>query len=114
MLQIKVDGFNGIVDVGKFVTKCDLHCTLKNYTEEKKAVFIAERLDGVAFDVYMALTDDEKKDSEVVKKALTDSFDRASRNREVAVQSMPLLPYCSDVHGSLIHRWDSIFIAMLL
>ena len=88
MLQIKVDGFNGIVDVGKFVTKCDLHCTLKNYTEEKKAVFIAERLDGVAFDVYMALTDDEKKDSEVVKKALTDSFDRASRNREVAVKEL--------------------------
>ena len=45
--------FSGREDVNKFVTKCDLQCTLKAYKDEMKAVLIAGKLEGAAFDVYM-------------------------------------------------------------
>ena len=50
--------FTGIGDVKRFITKCEPHCTLKGYTDEKAAVFLAERLDDAAFDAYMVLSND--------------------------------------------------------
>ena len=88
MATKKVDLFTGREDVKKFTTKCDLHCSLKGYDAEKKAAFIAGRLEEAAFDVYMALSDEAKKDPEQVKKALTDTFDNAKRNREVALEKL--------------------------
>ena len=84
----KIANVNGTGDVKKFVTKCDLHCTLKAYVDEKKAVFVAERLDGAAFDIYMGMAEEDKKDHEKLKKALLDNFDRAARNREVAMEEL--------------------------
>ena len=72
----------------KFITKCDLHCNIKGYDGEKKAAFIAGRLEEPAFDVYMALPDEEKKDPEKIKTALLQSFDNAKRNREVALEDL--------------------------
>ena len=64
MATKKVESFSGREDVKKFITKCDLHCEIKAYDEEKKAAFIAGRLEEPAFDVYMALPEDDKKDPE--------------------------------------------------
>ena len=61
MAASKIEVFTGVTDVNKFITKCELHCTLKGYTAEKKAVFIAERLDDAAFDVYTSLNTDDRK-----------------------------------------------------
>ena len=84
----KVEVFTGREDVNKFITKCDLHCNLKDYVDEKKAAFIASRLEVPAFDVYMSLTADQKKNPEEIKTALVNSFDNAKRNREVAIAEL--------------------------
>ena len=88
MATKKVESFTGREDVKKFITKCDLHCNIKAYDGEKKAAFIAGRLEEPAFDVYMALPEDDKKDPEKIKTALLDSFDNAKRNREVALEEL--------------------------
>ena len=88
MTTKKVEVFTGREDVNKFTTKCDLHCELKGYDGEKKAAFIAGRLEEPAFDVYMALTADDKKDPEKIKTALINSFDNSKRNREVAIEEL--------------------------
>ena len=80
--------FTGREDVNKFITKCDLHCSLKGYEGEKKAAFIAGRLEEPAFDVYMTLSNADKKDPEKIKTALVNGFDNAKRNREVAIDEL--------------------------
>ena len=45
MATSKVAVYTGESDVNVFITKCELHCTLKGYTDEKAASFIAERLE---------------------------------------------------------------------
>ena len=86
MATKKVESFTGREDVKKFITKCDLHCNIKGYDGEKKAAFIAGRLEEPAFDVYMALSAEDKKDPEKIKTALLGSFDNAKQNREVALE----------------------------
>ena len=88
MTTKKVEVFTGREDVNKFTTKCDLHCSLKGYEGEKKAAFIAGRLEEPAFDVYMALSSEDKKDPEKIKTALVNGFDNAKRNREVAIDEL--------------------------
>ena len=88
MATKKVESFTGREDVKKFITKCDLHCNIKGYDGEKKAAFIAGRLEEPAFDVYMALSDEDKKDPEKIKTALLGSFDNAKKNREVALEEL--------------------------
>ena len=88
MASNKIDIYTGLTDVKKFLTKCELHCTLKGYVDEKKAVFIAKLLDDAAFDVYMTLSDDDKKDPVKIKDALVNNFERATKNREVAVERL--------------------------
>ena len=61
---------------------------LRSNTEEKEAVFIAERLEKEAFDVYMNLATDDKKDPVKVKEALINTFDKPKRNREVAIETL--------------------------
>ena len=38
----KVATFNGDGDVNKFITKCELHCTLKGYEGEKKRCLLVK------------------------------------------------------------------------
>ena len=88
MASKKVEVFTGIGDVKQFITKCDLYCTLKDYEGEKKAVYIAGKLDETALDVYMILNDNDKKEAEKIKEELLKNFDRAEKNREVAVEKL--------------------------
>ena len=43
--------YDGTTFVKNFLTKVDLEASLKEYTDEKKANFLASRLVGPAFDV---------------------------------------------------------------
>lgn len=88
MATKKVDTYTGLTDVTKFITKCELYCKVKGYTDGKEAAFMAERLDDTAFDVYMTLSDEKKVDPKEVKDALKNNFDRATKNREVAVEEL--------------------------
>ena len=47
--------FDGSTDVNKFITKVELIASLKNHTEDKKALFIGSKLNGPALDVYKAV-----------------------------------------------------------
>lgn len=80
--------FNGEEDVNKFITKCELHCTLKGYEGEKAAVFISGKLEDAAFDVYLTIATGDRKDPEKVKTALVKAFDRPKRNREIAIDAL--------------------------
>ena len=84
----KIPVFKGDGDVNKFITKCELHSTLKGYEDEKVAVFIAEKLEDAAFDTYLAMATADKKDPAKVKAALVKAFDRPKRNREVAIDEL--------------------------
>lgn len=77
--------FNGTGDVEKFIAKVELRAAIKGYDSEKTAHCLAERLEGPAFDVYMRLSTDDRKDKEKVKKALLIEFKKEQRDRETAI-----------------------------
>ena len=77
--------FDGSTDVKTFLTKVELETSLKDYVDEKKANFLASRLVGPAFDVYMRLSDEHKKDFEQIKAELKKEFERGKLNREEAL-----------------------------
>ena len=80
--------YDGKTDVRKFVTRVDLEGSLKDYNAEKKAQYIASKLVGPAMDVYLRLTDDEKKDPEKLKAELLKEFERGQLNREEAISEL--------------------------
>ena len=80
--------FNGTGDVKKFVEKIELLAVLKEHEGEKKAIFIASKLNGVAFDVYGRFSADDKKDPEKIKGDLLKEFSCEERNREAALHSL--------------------------
>ena len=68
--------FDGSTDVTKFVTKIELEASLKEYADEMKANFLASRLVGPVFDVYLRLTTEQKKDFDDIKAELKNEFER--------------------------------------
>ena len=60
-MESKVKNFDGSGDVKVFLEKVKLHSLLKGYTDEKAAQNLASKLEGRAFDVYMRLSVDDKK-----------------------------------------------------
>ena len=77
--------FDGKSDVNSFLTKVELEVSLKDYADEKKANFLASRLMGPAFDVYMRLSAEKKKDFDEIKAELKKEFERGQLNREEAL-----------------------------
>ena len=77
--------FDGKGDVNVFLTKVELVASIKGHTDEKKAQFVASKLSGPAFDVYMRLNDDDKKDFDKIKEQLKKEFERGQLNREEAI-----------------------------
>ena len=77
--------YDGSTDVCNFLAKVELEASLKDYADEKKANFLASRLIGQAFEVYMRLSDDNKKSFDEIKKELKKEFERGQLNREEAL-----------------------------
>ena len=77
--------FDGSTDVTKFVAKLELEASLKEYADEMKANFLASRLVGPAFDVYLRLTTEQKKNFDAIKAELKNEFERGHLNREEAL-----------------------------
>ena len=77
--------YDGSTDVKNFLTKVELEASLKEYEDEKKANFLASRLLGPAFDVYMRLTDENKKNFDEIKTELRKEFEGGQLNREEAL-----------------------------
>ena len=80
--------YNGSTNVKEFITVCELECSVKDYAGEKKANYVGSKLAGPAFDVYMRLSDAQKKDFEEIKKELYKEFEKGNLDREEAIQSL--------------------------
>ena len=80
--------FDGTGDVEKFIVKCNLHCSLKGHGALKSAQFLGSRLEGRAFDVYMRLCEDDKKNPIKIKEELLKEFQRGNQDRDVAIHEL--------------------------
>ena len=80
--------FDGTSDVRKFVTKTELEAALKNHADEKRAQYMASKLVGHAMDVYLRMSDEDKKDPEKLKAELLKEFERGQLNREEAIAEL--------------------------
>ena len=58
---------------------------MKSYTGEKCAQALASKLEGPAFDVYLRLSSDDRKDASKITAELLKEFERGRRNREEAL-----------------------------
>ena len=83
--KAKCADFDGKGDVSVFLTKVELVAAIKGHANEKKAQFVASKLSGPAFDVYMRLSEDDKKDFDRIKEQLKKEFERGQLNREEAI-----------------------------
>ena len=80
--------FDGKGEVKVFITEVELEAAIKGYTEEKLAQFLASKLSGPAFEVYLRLTDDQKKVFESIKEELLKEFERGQLDREEAIATL--------------------------
>ena len=62
--------YDGTSDVQKCVVRVELEASLKTYADEKKAQYLASKLVGPAMEVYLRLSDEDKKAFEFLKKQL--------------------------------------------
>ena len=83
--KIKCVDFDGKGDIKTFLTKVEIVASIKEYADEKKAQFLASKLVGPAFDVYMRLSDDDKKQFPRIKAELLNEFEKGQLNREEAI-----------------------------
>ena len=74
--KVKCDEFNGTGDVKVFLTKVELVASIKGYADETKAQFLASKLLPPAFDVYMRLPNDDRKDFDKIKGELLKEFEK--------------------------------------
>ena len=62
--------------------KVELHSSLKEYSGEKCAQDLAHRLEGRAFDIYMRLSDEDKRDVSKIIAELLDKFEPDNKTEE--------------------------------
>ena len=86
--QGKAVKFNGTGDVRSFIAKAELYSSLKNYTGEKCAQALASKLEGPAFDVYLRLSSEDRKDANKITAELLKEFERGRRDREEALSEL--------------------------
>lgn len=87
-MESNIKSYNGTENVRVFIEKVSIHSALKGYESEKAAQNIASRLEGRAFDVYLRLSDADRKDVEKVKAELLKEFERGNLDREEAINQL--------------------------
>ena len=65
-----------------------MHSALKGFEGEKAAQNLASRLKGKAFDVYLPLSEEDKKDPDKLKDELMKEFELGNKDREIAVHQL--------------------------
>ena len=81
----KVEMFSGKGDVNAFLVKIDLYNKLKKYTGEDAAVLLGSRLEEPAFNVYLRMLEEDRKDIEKIKAELKKQYEVGNRDREEAL-----------------------------
>jgi len=87
-MDSKIKSFDGTGNVKVFLENVSIHSSLKGYEDEKCAENIASRLEGRAFDVYMRLGNEDKKNPDKVKEELLNEFERRKQDRELAIHEL--------------------------
>ena len=82
---LKSKCFNGTGDVTKFITKIELLIAIKGYSGEKSAQALASKLEDEAFDVYLRMPVEDRKDISKVKDELLKEYKKGQVDREEAV-----------------------------
>ncbi len=81
--------FNGTGNVRSFFAKVEIYSSLKSYTGEKCTEALASKFEGPAFDVYLHLSSEERKDASKIKAELLKEFERGKRQREEPLSVLP-------------------------
>ena len=77
--------FNGDSNVKEFITRVELLSALNGYSGEKSAQYLASKLEGPAFDVYLRLGEEDRKNVTRLQKELLVEFEKGHANREEAL-----------------------------
>ena len=80
--------FDGNGGIKVFLAKVEIQSSSKGYTEEKCAQALAGRLEGPAFDLYLRMYSEDRKDAAKIKSELLKEFERGKRNREEALDQL--------------------------
>ena len=87
-MESKIKCFDGSGDIKAFLEKIKLQSALKGYEDEKAAQYLASRLEGRAFDVYMRLSDGDKKEAKNITEELLKEFETGHQNRDFAITQL--------------------------
>ena len=77
--------YDGSGDGKDVLTKVELEVAIKSYADEKKAQYAARKFVSPAFDVYLRLSDADKKDFGKLKEELLKEFEKGQLNRDEAI-----------------------------
>ena len=77
--------FNGDSNVKEFITRVELLSALNGYSGEKSAQYLASKLEGPAFDVYLRLGEEDRKNVTRLQQELLVEFEKGHANREEAL-----------------------------
>ena len=101
MESTKEASFDDTGNVQEFLTKVELQSSLEGYKGLKAAQLIASKLQGPAFDVYLRLPEEDKKNVDKVTKELLAEFEKGQLNREEAIQELAKRSRAREVHTRL-------------
>ena len=100
----KRDTYSGTGSVEDFLEKIRLHVGQKGYDGEKKIQCLASKLSGEAFQVYMRLSADDKKDYNKLETELRMEFKEGTSNREAALDELKGVKYKG--HSIITHAYN--------
>ena len=66
-MESKIKNYDGSGEVKTFLEKISLHSALKGYDGQNAAQYLASKLEGRAFDIYMRLSSEDKKKEEKIR-----------------------------------------------
>ena len=80
--------FDGTGDVNKFIAKMEVVISLKGLEDEQQAQALASKLEDKAFDVYLRMSAEDRKNVETLKGELRKEFEVGQADREKAVAEL--------------------------
>ena len=87
-MESKIKFFDGSGYIKAFLEKVKLQSALKGYEGEKAAQYLASRLEGQAFDVYIRLSVGDKEKTKKITEELLKEFEAGNQNRELAIDQL--------------------------
>ena len=87
-MESKVKNYDGSGEVKVFLEKISLYSALKRFEDQKAAKNLASKLEGRAFDVYLRLSTEDRKQEQKMRAELLKEFERDNKDREEAIHEL--------------------------